>query len=156
MLQKGTDHDGQAAPQSEAPKLIHHLRGDLDWIVMKCLEKDRARRYETANGLASGHQRHLEQRTGRWPVRRADRIGSRKLVRRNKLAFGGGVGLASILLLGTVISMGEALRARRAEQDEVRLRIQATRREGALKDWLASWNWRKQRCYSLPMIRPRP
>src|SRR5205814_4542479 len=33
-------------------ELISLLRGDLDWIVMKCLEKDRARRYETANGLA--------------------------------------------------------------------------------------------------------
>ena len=32
------------------------MRGDLDWIVMKCLEKDRTRRYETANGLARGHR----------------------------------------------------------------------------------------------------
>src|SRR6059036_3089236 len=45
--------------QSESLKLIHLLRGDVDWIVMKCLEKDRARRYETANGLASDIQRHL-------------------------------------------------------------------------------------------------
>ena len=36
--------------QAEPPKLIHLVRGDLDWIVMKCLEKDRTRRYETANG----------------------------------------------------------------------------------------------------------
>ena len=36
--------------QTDAPKLVHLLRGDLDWIVMKCLEKDRTRRYETANG----------------------------------------------------------------------------------------------------------
>src|SRR5262249_7083566 len=35
------------------------LDQDLDWIVMKCLEKDRARRYETANGLATDIQRHL-------------------------------------------------------------------------------------------------
>src|SRR6185503_11766632 len=35
------------------------LRGDLDWIIMKCLEKDRARRYETANGLAADLKRHL-------------------------------------------------------------------------------------------------
>src|SRR5437667_28310 len=40
-------------------KLITLLRGDLDWIVMKCLEKDRARRYETANGLAADLNRHL-------------------------------------------------------------------------------------------------
>src|SRR6266576_2907206 len=43
----------------EPPKLVNLLRGDLDWIVMKCLEKDRARRYETAIGLASDIQRHL-------------------------------------------------------------------------------------------------
>ena len=36
------------------------MRGDLDWIVMKCLEKDRTRRYETANGLASDLKRHLD------------------------------------------------------------------------------------------------
>src|SRR3989442_5138531 len=35
--------------QTEPPKLVHFVRSDLDWIVMKCLEKDRARRYETAN-----------------------------------------------------------------------------------------------------------
>jgi hypothetical protein len=39
--------------------LIASLRGDLDWIVMKCLEKDRTRRYDTANGLAADLQRHL-------------------------------------------------------------------------------------------------
>jgi len=38
---------------------ITALRGDLDWIVMKCLEKDRSRRYETANGLAADLKRHL-------------------------------------------------------------------------------------------------
>src|SRR6059036_1886069 len=45
--------------QADAPKLIHLVRGDLDWIVMKCLEKDRTRRYETANGLATDIKRHL-------------------------------------------------------------------------------------------------
>jgi len=39
---------------------IAQLKGDLDWIVMKCLEKDRNRRYETANGLAMDIQRHLQ------------------------------------------------------------------------------------------------
>ena len=44
----------------EAPKLVNLLKGDLDWIVMKALEKDRTRRYETANGLAAeqGSRRH--------------------------------------------------------------------------------------------------
>ena len=40
-------------------ELISAVRGDLDWIVMKCLEKDRARRYETASGIAADIQRHL-------------------------------------------------------------------------------------------------
>src|SRR5580765_1367272 len=44
---------------AEPPKLIHLVRGDLDWIVMKALEKDRTRRYDTANGLAMDIQRHL-------------------------------------------------------------------------------------------------
>src|SRR2546423_6866071 len=45
--------------QSQPPQLIHLMRGDLDWIVMKCLQKDRARRYETANALATDLERHL-------------------------------------------------------------------------------------------------
>src|SRR4029434_2908448 len=45
--------------QTEVSKLVQQLQGDLDWIVMKCLEKDRTRRYETANGLAADIQRHL-------------------------------------------------------------------------------------------------
>ena len=53
--------------QAEPPKLIHLVRGDLDWIVMKALEKDRTRRYETANGLADGHPAPFEQRTGDRP-----------------------------------------------------------------------------------------
>ena len=53
--------------QTDVGKLVHQLQGDLDWIVMKCLEKDRTRRYETANGLARGHPAASEQRTGRRP-----------------------------------------------------------------------------------------
>ncbi|MCL4217703.1 MAG: protein kinase, partial [Candidatus Hydrogenedentes bacterium] len=46
--------------QVSAPELARAVRGDLDWIVMKCLEKDRARRYQTANGIAADIQRHLD------------------------------------------------------------------------------------------------
>jgi serine/threonine protein kinase len=72
--------------RSEPPKLIHLVRGDLDWIVMKCLEKDRTRRYETANGLALDLQRHLanEPVVARPP---SNLYRFQKLVRRNKLAF---------------------------------------------------------------------
>lgn len=55
---------------AEPSKLLHQLKGDLDWIIMKCLEKDRARRYETANGLAMGSLPGTRRRLGRaatWP-----------------------------------------------------------------------------------------
>src|SRR5262249_32589092 len=69
---------------TEGPRLISLLRGDLDWIVMKCLEKDRARRYETANGLAMDIQRYLnyEPVVARPP---SNWYRFQKLVRRNKV-----------------------------------------------------------------------
>lgn len=50
---------------TETAKLRHQLKGDLDWIVTKCLEKHRGRRYETANGLAADLQRHLNHEPNR-------------------------------------------------------------------------------------------
>src|SRR5436189_4112095 len=71
---------------TDAPKLIHLLRGDLDWIVMKALEKDRARRYETANGLAMDVQRYLaDEAILARPPSKLYRL--QKLARRNKLVF---------------------------------------------------------------------
>jgi len=46
---------------AEGTNLIHEMRGDLDWIVMKALEKDRTRRYATANGLGMDIQRYLAE-----------------------------------------------------------------------------------------------
>ena len=69
------------------------MRGDLDWIVMKALEKDRTRRYETANGLAADLQRHLDNEPiAARPPSTLYRF--QKLVRRNKLLVrrGGGGG----------------------------------------------------------------
>jgi tetratricopeptide (TPR) repeat protein/tRNA A-37 threonylcarbamoyl transferase component Bud32 len=86
---------------SDPPKLAGLLRGDLDWIVMKTLEKDRNRRYETANGLAMDLQRFLnEEPVGARPPTQLYRF--RKLVRRNKLVFaaGGAVLLALVFGLG--------------------------------------------------------
>ncbi len=72
--------------RTDAPRLLHRLRGDLDWIVMKALDKDRTRRYESASGLAADIQRHLNQE----PVlaHAPDRLYRfQKLVRRHRLAF---------------------------------------------------------------------
>src|SRR5262252_9041668 len=79
---------------TDAPKLMHLLRGDLDWIVMRCLEKDRARRYETANSLATDIQRHLnyEPIVARPPSRLYQ---LQKSVQRNKLAFAAGILVAT-------------------------------------------------------------
>ena len=70
----------------EPPKLINLIRGDLDWIVLKCLEKDRARRYETANALLTDVQRHL----GNEPVTARPRsrlYEFQKTFRRHKVGF---------------------------------------------------------------------
>ena len=98
--------------QTEAPRLIHLLRGDLDWIVMRCLEKDRAHRYDTVNGLATDIQRHLhnEPVTARPP---SALYRLQKLVRRNKLAFSGAAAITGVLVCGVVVSTWQAVRATR-------------------------------------------
>ncbi|MCI0533642.1 MAG: protein kinase [Verrucomicrobiales bacterium] len=89
---------------------IHLLRGDLDWIVMKCLEKDRTRRYETANGLAMEINRHLNQEPvlARPP---STIYRFQKLVRRNKLAFAAATIVTMALMLSASISIWQAIRA---------------------------------------------
>src|SRR3974390_2166118 len=91
--------------------------GDLDWIVMKCLEKDRARRYETANGLAHDIERHLrdEPITARPPSRLYE---FQKTLRRHWVGFAAVGTILLILLLGVMVSTFEAARARQSEQHE--------------------------------------
>jgi Flp pilus assembly protein TadD len=97
----------------DAPKLVNVLRGDLDWIVMKCLEKDRARRYETANGLASDIQRHLKNEpVVACPPSNLYRF--QKLVRRNKLVFAAGAGIAAALVIGLAIALWQSIEKTRA------------------------------------------
>src|SRR5271165_916084 len=72
-----------AGRHTEPARLKNLLRGELDWIVMKSLEKDRARRYETANGFAMDIQRYLAgEPVLAVPPSAGYRL--RKLVRRNK------------------------------------------------------------------------
>src|SRR6187397_1181020 len=68
---------------TEPAKLTRLVRGELDWIVMKALEKDRGRRYETANGFAMDVQRYLADETVQaCPPSAGYRL--RKFARRNK------------------------------------------------------------------------
>jgi serine/threonine protein kinase len=119
----------------EPPKLISLLKGDLDWIVMKALEKDRTRRYETANGLAMDIQRYL----GNEPVvaRPPSRLYRfQKLVRRNKIVFAAAGAVALALIAGFGTSTWLFLRERdarqravEAERQQDRLRRDAETRE---------------------------
>ena len=113
------------------------LSTDLDWIVMKCLEKDRARRYETANGLAKDLQRHLDSEPviARPP---SNFYRFQKLVRRNKLAFAAGTAVAAALLVGLAISTFLFIQERRAHDSATRAEKLAAGRliesENARKD----------------------
>ena len=125
---------------AEAPRLVHLIRGDLDWIVMKALEKDRTRRFETANALATDLQRFLKNDPveARPP---SSLYRFQKLVRRNKtiVAAAGavfaalvvGFGLSLYLFLGERAALHlekEALaRAVAAEHQQALMREQAER-----------------------------
>jgi len=109
---------------ADTSKLMHQLKGDLDWIVMKCLEKDRTRRYETANGVAADLKRHLNNEpVVARPPSAAYRF--QKAFRRNKLVFTAGVAVAAALLLGIIGSTWQSVRATHAKRDALSARQQA-------------------------------
>ncbi len=93
------------------------VRGDLDWIVMKSLEKDRARRYETANGLAEDVRRHIEHEpvVARGP---STTYRLRKFLRRHRVPTLAGAALAVVVALAVVIlSMWNRDRVQLAEAE---------------------------------------
>ncbi len=138
-----------SADRQSDPARLHQLfRGELDWIVLKALEKDRNRRYETANALAMDLQRYLaDEPVVACPPSKLYRL--RKLVRRNK----GPVVAASLVLLALVGGMiGTTWSTIRATNAEASVRDEARQKEHALaaaqqnerdaKDqlFLALWN----------------
>ncbi len=88
--------------QADPARLTKLLRGDLDWIVMKALEKDRSRRYETANGLAMDVQRYLtdEPVLARPP---SSLYRFQKMVRRNKLPIAVASAVIATLVIITIL-----------------------------------------------------
>lgn len=118
---------------SEPPKLISLVRGDLDWIVLKALEKDRVRRYETANGLAMDVERYLQNEPViARPPSRVYRF--QKLFRRNRVVFISGITVGVALIMGSGISTWSFLKERQAlqravaaEQEQIQLRQEAER-----------------------------
>ena len=105
--------------QLEPPKLIKSLKGDLDWIVMKALEKERQRRYETANALAMDVRRYLSNEPiNARPPSQFYRF--RKLVQRNKVVFACGLIVALTLIAGLQVSTSFFLKERQARMEAER------------------------------------
>jgi serine/threonine protein kinase len=107
--------------QLEPPKLKLLLKGDLDWIVMRALEKDRNRRYQTANGLGMDVQRYFnnEPIVARPPSRL---YRFQKLVRRNKITFIAAAAVLAALLIGLGTSTWLFLQERELRQESERAR----------------------------------
>jgi serine/threonine protein kinase/tetratricopeptide (TPR) repeat protein len=110
-----------ALRQTEPRKLMALLRGELDWVVMKCLEKHRDRRYETANGLARDVQRYLaDEPVEARPPSAGYRL-SKFLKRHRGLVLAAGLVLLALLvgLAGTIFGLVRA-EERRQEADNAR------------------------------------
>ena len=122
--------------QIEAPRLIRSVRGDLDWIVIKALEKDRGRRYQTATGLAEDVRRYLANEV---ISARSPSVGYRfrKLVERNKVITAAAASVVGVLAVSLVMvtqsltqermARGEAEQERRVAEDEAAKSRETTR-----------------------------
>ena len=98
---------------TDVRRLSQLLRSDLDWIVMKSLEKDRNRRYGSPDNFAADVERYLtEQPVEARPPSTWYRF--RKTARRNKAALTTAAMVATVLVLGTAVSVWQAMRATRA------------------------------------------
>jgi serine/threonine protein kinase len=105
----------------EPTRLLKLYRGEIDWIVLKCLEKDRARRYDTASALARDVERYLQNE----PVEACPPSAvyrARKFGRKHWAAIATAVGFASLLLAGASVSIWQAARATRAEREATQAR----------------------------------
>jgi eukaryotic-like serine/threonine-protein kinase len=122
LAQAGTTLSMQR--KTDPKKLSQLFRAELDWIVMKCLEKDRNRRYETANGLAMDLRRYLaDEPVQACPPSTIYRL--RKFARKYRTLGRIAVAFVVLLLLATAVSTWQAVVARRAERRAVTERDRA-------------------------------
>jgi tetratricopeptide (TPR) repeat protein len=111
--------------KADARLLDRAMRGELDWIVMKALEKDRRRRYETAGAFAADVRRHLDDEpVAACPPSAVYRL--RKSARRHRVALVTSALVAAALVLGAAVSAWQAVRARAAER-QIATALTATR-----------------------------
>jgi eukaryotic-like serine/threonine-protein kinase len=125
---------------ADPAKLSRQVRGELDWIVMKAMEKDRSRRYETANGLATDLRCHLEGKAvGAAPPTLRYWFG--KFARKNRMAIATAMAFAALLVAGIVATTWQAVRATqqraRAEAGEASMRqsLYASEMNVAFRAW---------------------
>lgn len=128
----GTLATVSARRRVEAKRLGQLVHGELDWIVMKALEKERARRYETASAMARDVERYLtDQPVEACPPSRLYRL--RKFGRRNKTAIATAATIVLILLAATVVSAWQAVRATHAGAATLAARAQIIRERDQAK-----------------------
>jgi eukaryotic-like serine/threonine-protein kinase len=119
---QGARSEGGGKSEARSPR--SEIDKDLDWVVMKCLEKDRGRRYETANGLAVDLQRHLnDEPVVASPPSRLYRF--QKMVRRNKVLIAAAGAVVLALVIGLGLSSWLFFRERTARREQMRLSQQA-------------------------------
>jgi serine/threonine protein kinase/tetratricopeptide (TPR) repeat protein len=130
---------GEALPsisaqrKTEPARLAKLVRGELDWIVMKALEKDRGRRYETANSFARDVQRYLaDEPVEACPPSPAYRL--RKFARKNRKALATACAFVLMLVAAAVASTWQAMRATRAETKARQAQALAEERFDLAKD----------------------
>jgi serine/threonine protein kinase len=157
----------------EPARLAKLVRGELDWITMKCLEKDRSRRYETVSGLARDVQRYLaDEAVEASPPSTAYRLG--KFLRRHR----GSVVAASIIvtlliggIIGTTVGLVQARAARRVSEKRQAqiekgapssarsLRTSTPRRRRRTvgrcgRSWASGWTERQRSLTAMPSATP--
>src|SRR5262249_45722532 len=104
--------------RTEPAKLTKLVRGELDWIVMKCLEKDGTRRYEPASSRARAPQHYLaDEPVEACPPTVSYRL--RKFAGKYRMPLTVATAFALLLLAGVVVSTWQAVRARQAEGEAV-------------------------------------
>jgi WD40 repeat protein/serine/threonine protein kinase len=115
--------------RSSGPRRLHRsVRGELDWVVMRALEKDRRRRYETANDFAADVMNFLTDRpVEACPPSAPYRF--RKYVRRNQTLLVTVALVAVALLVGAAVSIWQAVRATHAQAEAVLQRVEAQRQK---------------------------
>jgi serine/threonine protein kinase len=113
-----------AQRKTEPAQLARLVRGELDWIVMKTLEKDRGRRYETANALARDVERYLkDEPVEACPPSASYRLG--KFARRHRTALSTAAAFAAVLLAAAGVSTWLAVEATRARKESETAGVQA-------------------------------